>query len=136
MELDDALQAIRDRTGLDKLEMVGMDACLMGHLEVLSALAPHARYSVVSQEVEPALGWAYASFLQALQQDPDMTGAELGKLIVDSYVQEDQRIVDDEARAELLQQSSPMGGLFGVRHSSRCDYPGSADGTRRDPDRC
>ena len=41
-ELDDALGEIRSRTGVDKLEMVGMDACLMGHMEVFSALAPHA----------------------------------------------------------------------------------------------
>ena len=44
-------------------ELIGMDACLMGHLEVLTMLASHARYAVVSQETEPALGWAYAAFL-------------------------------------------------------------------------
>jgi hypothetical protein len=114
MELDDALQEIRTQTGLDKFELVGLDACLMGHAEVLSALAPHARYSVLSQETEPALGWAYASFLSALQRDPDMTGAELAHLIVQSYVEEDQRIVDDQARADLLRDSSPLGGLFGL----------------------
>jgi len=112
-EMDQALQTIRDQVGLDKFEVIGLDACLMGHLEVLSALAPHARYAVVSQEVEPALGWAYASFLKELQKDPDMTGAELGQFVVGSYVEEDQRIVDDEARADLLRQNSPMGGLFG-----------------------
>jgi hypothetical protein len=121
MELDGALQTIRDQTGLDKFEMVGLDACLMGHLEVMTALAPHARYSVLSQETEPALGWAYASFLEALQRDPDMTGAELGQLIVGSYVEEDQRILDDEARADLLQDSSPLGGLFALTGPSSAD---------------
>jgi hypothetical protein len=111
--MDAALQTIRERTGLDKLEMIGLDACLMSQAEVLSALAPHARYAVVSEETEPALGWAYASFLRALEQDPGMSGAELGKLIVDSYVEQDQRIVDDQARAELMRQGSPMGGMFG-----------------------
>lgn len=113
MQLDSALQTIRERTKLDKFELVGLDACLMGQLEVLSALEPHARYAVTSEETEPALGWAYASFLQALEQNPGMTGAELGKLIVGSYVQDDQRIVDDQARADLLHKGSPMGGLFG-----------------------
>jgi hypothetical protein len=112
--LDAALQTIREQTGLDKLEMIGLDACLMGQVEVLDMLAPHARYAVVSEETEPALGWAYTGFLQALEQDPGMSGAELGKLIVDSYVVDDQRIVDDQARADLLRQGSPMGGLFGV----------------------
>jgi len=112
-ELDAALQAIQQRTGVDKLELVGMDACLMGHIEVLSALAPYARYAVVSQETEPALGWAYAGFLSELQKNPSMTGAELGKYIVSSYIQQDERIVDDQQRAELSRQGSPMGGLWG-----------------------
>lgn len=113
MELDEALGTIRAQAGLEQFDLIGLDACLMGHLEVLSALAPHARYAVASQETEPALGWAYTGFLQGLQQNPDMDGAELSRLIVDSYIQDDQRIVDDEARAELLGRGSSMGGLFG-----------------------
>jgi Clostripain family len=112
-EIDQALGEIRSQVGLDKFELIGMDACLMGHVEVLSALEPHARYAVVSQETEPSVGWAYASFLDALKQNPEMDGAELGQLIVQSYIEEDQRIVDDQARAEFLGRGSPMGGLFG-----------------------
>jgi hypothetical protein len=114
MELDEALGKIRAQTSLEQFELVGLDACLMSHLEVMSALAPHARYAVASQETEPALGWAYTGFLAPLQRNPDMTGADLSRLIVDSYIQEDQRIVDDQARAEFLKQGSPMGGLFGL----------------------
>ena len=66
MELDEALGEIRAQTGLEQFELIGMDACLMGHLEVFSALAPHARYAVASQETEPALGWAYTGFLDEL----------------------------------------------------------------------
>ena len=47
-----------------------------------------------------------------------MTGAELSRAIVDSYIDEDQRIVDDQARADLLRQGSPMGGLFGTPSSA------------------
>jgi len=113
MELDDALAQIRTQTGLEQFDVIGLDACLMGHLEVFSALAPHARYAVASQETEPALGWAYTGFLQALKANPDIDGAALSRLIVDSYIQADQRIVDEQARADLLRQGSPMGGLFG-----------------------
>jgi hypothetical protein len=100
-ELDVALGEIRRQTGLDKFELVGMDACLMGHLEVFTALEPHARYAVASQETEPALGWAYTSFLGDLVANPAMSGAELGRYIVKSYIAEDQRITDDSARAEF-----------------------------------
>jgi hypothetical protein len=113
MELDQALAQIRAQTGLEKFELIGMDACLMGHLEVFSVLAPHAHYAVASQETEPALGWAYTGFLATLVANPDINGADLGQLIVDSYIYEDQRIVDEQARAEMLRQSSPMGGFFG-----------------------
>jgi hypothetical protein len=112
-EIDAALEEIRARTGLEKFEMVGMDACLMGHLEVFTMLAPHARYAVASQETEPALGWAYTGFLDDLQANPGMSGAELGRIIVESYIEEDQRIVDDQARAEFVGGGSPRGGMFG-----------------------
>lgn len=113
MEMEDTLSEALQRANIDKFEMIGMDACLMGHLEVLSALQPYAHYAVLSQETEPALGWAYTGFLQELVSNPDMSGAELGHHIVDSYIIEDQRINDSQARAEFLRQGSPMGGLFG-----------------------
>ncbi len=114
-EIDAALGTIRQQTGLDKFELIGMDACLMGHLEVFSALQPHARYAVASQETEPAVGWAYASFLRDLQQNPNVGGDELGRYIVQSYIDEDQRIVDDQARLEFVGGGR---GLFGAPPSA------------------
>jgi hypothetical protein len=113
-ELDQALGEIRSQTGLDKFELIGMDACLMSHLEVFAALEPHARFAVASQETEPALGWAYSAFLNELTANPGMSGAELGEAIVNSYIQDDQRIVDDQARADLVGPSSLMNSLFGA----------------------
>ncbi len=120
-ELDSALETIRARTGLGQFELIGLDACLMAHIEVFSALAPHARYAVASQETEPALGWAYTSFLQALTDNPDMDGAQLARQVVSSYIQDDQRILDDQARADLLRQGSPMGGFFSVFSAPTAD---------------
>jgi hypothetical protein len=114
MELDQTLQQIRDVTGLQKFEFIGLDACLMGQIEVLSALEPHARYAVVSEETEPSLGWAYTSFLEGLSKNPSMSGSELSKMVVESYIQDDERIVDDQARSEYLRQGSPMSGMFGM----------------------
>jgi len=113
MQLDQALGEIRAATGLKQFELVGLDACLMAQIEVLDALQPHARYVVASQETEPSLGWAYANFLAALKANPDLSTADLARQIVQGYVQEDERIVDDQARADLLRQGSPLGGLFG-----------------------
>lgn len=109
MQMDQALQAIRDQTGINAFEIVGFDACLMGHLEVFAMLAPHARYGLASQEVEPAVGWAYTSFLGTLVQNPDMSGAELATAVVNSYINEDQRILDDVARQDFAR-----GGYYGA----------------------
>ncbi len=106
-ELDGALAEIQRQTGMDKFELIGLDACLMAHLEVFTVLEPYARYAVASQETEPAVGWAYASFIQALSDNPNMDGADLAKRIVNSYIDEDQRILDDQARAEMMNGRAP-----------------------------
>jgi hypothetical protein len=95
-----------------------MDACLMSQLEVYAALQPHAHIALASEEVEPSLGWAYTAFLQKLVDNPDMSSQELAAGVVSSYVDQDQRIVDDQARQDFLRQGSPMGGYFGVNQVS------------------
>ena len=112
-ELDSALSQARQVAGIDQFEMIGMDACLMAQLEIMTALQPHARYAVASEETEPSLGWAYASFLGDLVTNPDMSGAELSQRIVQSYIADDQRVIDPAARADFLNQGSPLGGIFG-----------------------
>ena len=47
----------------------------MSQVEALSGVAPYARYAVASEEVEPAIGWAYAHFLGGLADDPEQDGA-------------------------------------------------------------
>ena len=68
---------------LDKLEVIGFDACLMGNLEVACALSPYAEYMVASEETEPGCGWDYA-WLNGLENDA--TGADTGRRIVDLYI--------------------------------------------------
>ena len=111
-EIGAALDQIKDETGIETFELVGMDACLMGQLEVFTMLAPHANFAVASQEVEPALGWAYTSFLGGLKENPEIDGGGLGKLIIDSYVDDDLRLTDNQARSESLKANSPMASLF------------------------
>jgi len=112
MELEDALARAVDQTGIGQFELIGMDACLMSHLEVYSALQPYTRFAVASQETEPSLGWAYSSFLAELAANPNMDGAALGQTIVNSYIVDDQRIIDDQARAEFLRPNTPFGGSY------------------------
>jgi hypothetical protein len=103
-EIDEALAEIVSNTGVGQLDLIGFDACLMAQVESLSAVAPYARYAVASEETEPALGWAYASFLGALAENPAMDGRELAEKIVFGYIAEDGRILDDTARKSLSKE--------------------------------
>ena len=101
-EIDQALAAILAETGVDHFEFVGFDACLMSQMEALVGIAPYARYAVASQETEPAIGWAYAQFLGALADNPAQSGKVLARSIVESYIVDDVRIKDDDARSDYV----------------------------------
>lgn len=97
-QIDSALGSIVTDTGIDAFELVGFDACLMAQLEVMSAVAPHARYAVASEETEPSLGWSYSVFLETLMADTSISGRELGQAIVDSYLEQDVAVLDEGLR--------------------------------------
>lgn len=67
------------------LELVGFDTCLMATVDVASTFSDIAKYLVASEEVEPANGWYYSKWVGALAENPGMDGADLGKVICDSY---------------------------------------------------
>lgn len=117
-EIEDALIAIQANTAIDKFELIGMDACLMSQMEVYAALAPYTKYAIASEETEPGVGWAYSAFLSLLVYDPDISTADLATNIVESYITQDQRVVDDQARAEFLAQNSSGSGWFVNRMSA------------------
>lgn len=68
-------------------ELIGFDACLMACTEVVDYLQGFSKYCVFSEEVEPGYGWFYTPWLTALCENPGMNGAQLGKEIIDSYVE-------------------------------------------------
>lgn len=67
-------------------ELIGFDACLMSTIDTAQSLYGLARYMVASEEVEPANGWNYTGWGNALAQNPGMNGAALGSVICDSYL--------------------------------------------------
>jgi hypothetical protein len=83
-EMNDAISAGLDQAGVDKLDLLGFDACLMATYEVASMLAPLADRLIASQELEPGHGWDYRA-LQVLEQDPATDVDTLGSLIIDGF---------------------------------------------------
>lgn len=70
--------------GLDKLDLLGFDACLMATYEVASRLAPLADRMLASQELEPGHGWDYGA-LQAIADDPGISVDEVGGAFVEAF---------------------------------------------------
>ena len=68
-----------------KIDLVGMDACLMAMLEIAWQLRDHVGVLVASEEIEPVTGWPYAAILRALVARPSMGPAELATTIVRCY---------------------------------------------------
>ena len=69
-----------------KIDILGMDACLMSMAEVAYQMRDVADYSVGSEETEPGEGWPYDRILKALAAKPTMTPEELSKTIVSQYL--------------------------------------------------
>jgi len=83
--LSNALYEIKNRLlNGKKIDLLGMDACLMAMVEVGYLAKECADYFVSSQEVELAHGWNYLAFLGSLAQGPT-TSAQAASNIVDAY---------------------------------------------------
>ena len=70
-----------------KFDFVGFDACLMATTETALMLGSYADYLVASEETEPGVGWYYTDWLNALNSNTSIPTVELGKKIVDSFVE-------------------------------------------------
>lgn len=69
-----------------KLDILGMDACLMSMAEVGYQIHESTDYTVGSEQTEPGGGWPYNTILAALAKNPAMTPRDLSTLIVDKYL--------------------------------------------------
>jgi hypothetical protein len=81
-ELDQAIDAGLEEAGVDKLSLLGFDACLMATFEVASTMAPHADRLLASQELEPGHGWDYTALEAAYR---GATTDELGAALIDGF---------------------------------------------------
>ena len=84
-----------DLAGLDKalksagvrFDFIGFDACLMATAETALTMAQYADYLIASEETEPGVGWYYTNWLTALGENPSMPTIQVGREIVDSFVE-------------------------------------------------
>jgi hypothetical protein len=70
--------------GIERLDLLGFDACLMATYEVASTMAPYADRMLASQELEPGHGWDYTA-LQGVADAGGATVDELGMALIDGF---------------------------------------------------
>jgi hypothetical protein len=84
-----------------KVDVVGMDECLMTMIEVAYQLRGHAQVLVGSEEVEPGPGWPHSMILADLTKNPTMAGPELGAAIVQRYVESYRQDGEDATQSAI-----------------------------------
>jgi hypothetical protein len=84
VDLRNALEKSLNNTGV-KLDVIGMDACLMGSIEVAYDLKDYANYCVFSEVTVPGSGWPYDTVLSELIRTPSFEGMDFAKLSVYKY---------------------------------------------------
>lgn len=83
-ELNEALKTAMGAA--PKLDILGMDACMMGTAEVGHHVRDGARYLIASEDTVPLNSWPYARILTTLHKRPDMSPEELSVSIVREYL--------------------------------------------------
>jgi len=69
-----------------KVDVLGMDACLMNMVEVAYQVRNSVGFVTGSEETEPGAGWPYNTILAGLAAKPSMTPRDLSRWIVTKYL--------------------------------------------------
>jgi hypothetical protein len=84
-DLKSILEPITQKLGR-KIDIFGMDSCLMSMAEVGYQLRDTVNYMVGAQGFEPNTGWPYHNIMAALQAEPTMKPNEFACAIVKEYI--------------------------------------------------
>ena len=117
--------------GQQPVELVGFDTCLMATVDTAYTFCDLARYLVASEETEPANGWYYTRWLEALAAKPSMDGAELGQVICDAYYEGCEDVGTEDNATLSVTDLSKLGSLLDAYESfgkealtASCSDPG------------
>jgi hypothetical protein len=124
-EIVNSFEQIRQNTGIEKFEVIGFDACLMGQIEVFGSFYPYSNYMVASEEVEPGYGWSYAAWLDELARNPAMDGSGLSQSIVSTYVVNDVLLSGGRASSDEIEQEESATTLSAIESARVPDVIGA-----------
>ena len=85
-ELREAMKLVCATLGVEKIDLLGFDACLMSMVEVAQQLSDNVAVMVASEHSIPDKSWPYAPIIRKLVSEPTMTAQDLAKVMVDEYI--------------------------------------------------
>lgn len=85
IEVKAVFKAIKTMLGR-KVDVLGMDACLMNMVEVAYQVRDSVAFVAGSEETEPGAGWPYNTILATLSANPAMSPAQVSAMIVTKYL--------------------------------------------------
>jgi hypothetical protein len=114
VELGKALEKAHNDVLGQPLALLGMDACLMSNLEVAYQAKEHVGAVVASEELEPGDGWPYEEILTQLTEHADMTGEDLGRAVVEHYIESYRARRDQWPVTQCAVEADEIGGFAGA----------------------
>jgi Clostripain family len=108
-ELSSALEKALDGKTKRKIDILGMDACLMGMMEVGYQVKESVNYLVATEDTIPDDGWPYDRILARLVECPDLSPEDFSATIVREYLIHYRELEKDVAKSVCnLKQSQSL----------------------------
>lgn len=77
---------INNINGKKRIDVLGLDACYMGMLEIMYQVKDYADYLISSENEEALDGWPYDKVVNTIIENPEMDCSQFSSCIVDSYL--------------------------------------------------
>ena len=103
LTIDEIQSAIR-QSGI-YFDIIGMDSCIMSSLELCCAMYNYCDYMILSEDFESGYGWSYTGWLNTLSENTSISSEELGKIIVDDMIADNEENGEGSSTLALIDES-------------------------------
>lgn len=103
LTIDEIQTAIR-QSGI-YFDIIGMDSCIMSSLELCCAMYNYCDYMILSEDFESGYGWSYTGWLNALSENTSISSEELGKIIVNDMIADNEENDEGSSTLALIDES-------------------------------
>jgi hypothetical protein len=104
LTLDELEQSLKE-TLTKKVDVIGMDACLMSNMEVLKSIKNYGDFLLASEDSEPGHGWDYEDVIYIIGQGENESLNSIGKKLVDSFIDSPKHIGTQNKTLSFLKLS-------------------------------